>query len=96
MSDALPTVQTGQTAPPRQNVVWYEVAQDKDGLWQWVLWTPNGRRLARSGVAYERRKDAVTAAKSLAENAAKARFIGQVHEPPRQTRVEVASEEESQ
>jgi uncharacterized protein YegP (UPF0339 family) len=70
------TVQTGQAKEWRDP--WYEIAEDADGRFHWALWTVNGRVVARSGIAYERKKDAVAAAKLLASQAAKAARIIQV------------------
>lgn len=69
---------TGQTVLSQSRDPWYEIAEDGNGRYHWALWTPNGRVVARSGVAYERKKDAVAAARALAAQAAKATQIVQV------------------
>jgi uncharacterized protein YegP (UPF0339 family) len=59
------TVQTVQAGDPRYGQIWYEIAQDQQELWHWCLWSSNGRPVARSGVAYQRKKDAVEAVRKL-------------------------------
>lgn len=67
-----PTVQTVQK--PKSDP-WFEIAQDAEGRWHWCLWSPNGRPLAISATLYERDKDCVTAAKSLAKHVVAAKEV---------------------
>lgn len=83
MSEATapPTVQTvqpasaAQSGDPRFGESWFEIAEDQQGRWHWCLWTTNGRPMARSGVAYERRKDVIAAVKLLRQHVAAARRV---------------------
>ncbi len=69
------TVQTVQAGDPRYGEPWYEVAQDQQENWHWCLWSVNGRPIARSGVAYQRKKDAVEAVRKLAATVGAARKV---------------------
>jgi uncharacterized protein YegP (UPF0339 family) len=51
---------------------------DQNERWHWCLWTANGRPAARSGMAYERKKDCTAAVRALKGLLADARFIIQV------------------
>lgn len=64
--------ETGQTVQPEtetetgNNKVisresYFEVAEDEDHKWHWVLWSSNGRPMALNAIAYERRNDATNA-----------------------------------
>ena len=69
------TVQTGQNAA---RTAWIEIAMDPQGKWHWLLWSGNGRPVARNPVEYEKRKDAIQAAKSVHQLLPSVQFIGEV------------------
>lgn len=83
MSSENNTPQTGQTVQEEpepaetkqeRNPFW-EVANDEKGEWSWVLWSANGREMARSSITYPRRKDAVGAIKAIAAMIPKAKLV---------------------
>lgn len=53
------TVQTGQRQP------WFEMAQDEEGLWQWCLWSGNGRQMANSAIGYNQSSECKDAIKTF-------------------------------
>ena len=68
---------TGQTVQERET--WFEVAQDKEGKWHWVLWSANGRQMARNAMQYNRQSDVTIAIKAFVKSIAKAKLIIKVH-----------------
>ena len=65
------TVQTVQIGKDKMDrLPWIEIAEDGEGRFHWCLWAANGRPVCMSAVIYEREKDCVTAAKSLAKHVA--------------------------
>jgi uncharacterized protein YegP (UPF0339 family) len=76
-NDTPQTVQTVQRG--RDNEPFFEVAEDSAGKWHWLLWSGNGREMARNAVPYEKKKDVIQAIKSLQSVVAKARYIVKSH-----------------
>lgn len=56
------TGQTGQEVKGREPL--FEIAQDIEGKWHWVLFAGNGRPIATSAVAYDRRNDCLGSIKA--------------------------------
>lgn len=69
----LPTGQTGQ--PTVKNTAFFEVAVDEEGKWHWVLWSGNGRMVARNPAEYERRKDVVQAIRNLVKLVPSVKYV---------------------
>lgn len=63
---------TGQTVQER--TAYFEIGKDQEG-WHWVLWSGNGRVLARNPQPYERRKDVLQAVKNLAKLVPSVKYI---------------------
>lgn len=84
MSSPTPTPETPETPAPTttsktRNEPYFEVAQDSEG-WHWVLWSGNGRMVARNALPYDTRKHAVQGAKAAQTGFPKAKFAVVSHE----------------
>ena len=61
-SGAVKTVTTDGEGPrlstkELKGIMFFELAQDKEGKWRWGLWTSNGVLMAMSAHGYSRRND---------------------------------------
>lgn len=74
MSNAQETAQTGQASERRPGKWFFEIAKDSDG-WHWMLWSPNGRRMATNEITYDRKKDVLSAIKSFVDGSQEAKHI---------------------
>lgn len=75
------TPQTGQTVQNgKEHTPFIELACDSQGKWHWVLWSANGRQVARNAVEYDRKKDAIQALKAIKEVVPKVKIVVQCHE----------------
>lgn len=61
-------------ATTTSNEPYYELAQDSAG-WHWLLWSGNGRPLARNAAPYVREKDAIQAINAMPGNVKAAKAI---------------------
>jgi uncharacterized protein YegP (UPF0339 family) len=64
---------TGDKARGSQEA-FVEVTQESDG-WHWMLWSGNGRQMARSAVGYPDKKHCVQAIQAVPDVFAKAKVI---------------------
>lgn len=72
------TGQTGQKAKEAgAKQARFEVAQDKEGGWHWMLWSGNGLQVARSARSYERKKDCIQAVKLLKKLVPSVKYVVQ-------------------
>lgn len=80
-TEVVKTVQTVQNdeGDPINRQPYYEVAQDENEKWHWVLWASNGRALATNAVAYNRRNDLTEALNAVRANATEAKKVVTVH-----------------
>jgi len=75
MDNTTVTVQTVQSSVTRpKKAAFYEVVR-YNGAWHWVLWSANGRKMARNVIRYVKRKDCIIAIRAMAEAAATANQI---------------------
>lgn len=70
----------GHMIPQQGRNVWVEVAKGEDGMWHWLMWSGNGRQIARNAVPFESVKIAVQSVKKMLGAAAAVKYVVQVHD----------------
>lgn len=73
------TVQTGQKAPGK-GAPFFEIAMDEEGHWHWMLWSANGRMMAKNAVAFDRKKDVIPSIRSMQKVIPTVKLIVQSHQ----------------
>lgn len=66
MSEQTPTpntVQTGQKA--NRQTPYFEIAEDDDHSWHWMLWAANGRMMATNAIPYRLEKECLQAIRAV-------------------------------
>jgi uncharacterized protein YegP (UPF0339 family) len=58
-TDQPPPLQPGTRAP------YFEMAQDEEGNWAWILWAPNGRPVAMNTNPFTHKHDAMKCIRDL-------------------------------
>lgn len=70
---------SGFVIPQTGRNVWFEISQDTDGTWHWVLWSGNGRMLARNALPMETQRVCEKSVKNMVKACGVAKYIVKVH-----------------